>query len=75
MNEENPRQVDVVLEPFHDKDFSNRVHWMWGITARQCEKCSKIITSNSRRIHGPRDGWITLDDLPRHMAKDQRSRG
>eukprot|EP00971_Amphidinium_carterae_P095283 1884914-Amphidinium_carterae.1 len=60
MDEFNPRQVDVVLEPFHESDFPNGVDWRWGMTAEVCEKCTKTITSNSRRTRGPRDGWITI---------------
>eukprot|EP00971_Amphidinium_carterae_P096685 1913829-Amphidinium_carterae.2 len=58
-------------EPFHDTHFANGVEWRWRMSAEECEKCSRTITSNSRRTRGPRDGWISPNDLPPYL-RDQR---
>eukprot|EP00971_Amphidinium_carterae_P296836 5896981-Amphidinium_carterae.1 len=59
----NPRPICIVLEPFHDKDFTNGIEFQYGHTAYDCFRLSKNITTTSRKYRGPADGWLRIEDF------------
>eukprot|EP00971_Amphidinium_carterae_P271545 5387770-Amphidinium_carterae.1 len=63
MDPTNPQAICIVLEPFHDKDFSNGIELKWGVTAYDCFRLSKSITTSSRKYRGPADGWMKIEAL------------